>query len=432
MSMNFGLAREVYGIGAWSVDAKSLPAMIQILANSKNGQVLELPEKKYNSISILSGPKCDDDDNDLDDYVECDDDDFEPTSEDIQGIAIVNLNGVITVDGGASSYGMTQLSENMLDLAKNDNIKGFIIYANSGGGSTSAVEIMTDAITEIRKTKPVYGLVRKGGMACSACYGILSACEEISAESEMSNVGSCGTMVQFEGRAANTEDEDGEKYIRLYATKSTKKNQDIEEALNNNNYKLIVNNLLDPINERFLDSIAKFRPILKGTDYDNGHDAFAKDSVGKFIDGIASKQEVIKKVLVKTRKQETTTSIKKNTNINQNSNSKMTRTELNSAHPELVQSILTEGANAQQEIVNSWLAFYEADSKSVVEGIKSGKAILESQKNAFLVAIATKGKVNALGADNANDVVTEAATVVVENATDAEAALLEKAFKFKI
>ena len=119
---------------------------------------------------------------------------------------------------------------------------------------------------------------KKGGMACSACYAILSSCEEIYAESEMSMVGSCGTMVQFEGRAANTESEDGEKYVRLYATKSVKKNQDIEEALNNNNYTLIINNLLDPINERFLSQVENSRPILKGTDFSDGHEEIGRAS----------------------------------------------------------------------------------------------------------------------------------------------------------
>ena len=414
--MNFGLAREVYGVGAWSIDSKSLPAMLQILANSKNGQNLELPEVKYNSISVLKFKS--DSEDDVEDYIE---EDYEPTNEDIQGIAIINLNGAITVDGGMSSYGMTDVSEMMMSLSKNENIKGFIVYANSGGGSTMAVEIMTDAIAEIRKTKSVFGLVRKGGMACSACFAILSACEEIYAESEMSMVGSCGTMVQFEGRAANTENEEGEKYIRLYATKSVKKNQDIEEALNNNNYKLIIDNLLDPINERFLNLVETNRPILKGTDFNDGHDEFAKDSVGKFVDGISSKQEVIKKVLVKAKKNT-------NTNTNQNSNQKMNRQELNQAHPELVQSILTEGATAQQEVVNSWLPFYEADSKAVIEGIKSGKPVSESQKNTFLVALATKGKVDKLVLDNATEVVTEQTTTVV----DEKSAEAKAAFDFEI
>lgn len=418
--MNFGLAREVYGVGAWSIDSKSLPAMLQILANSKNGQNLELPEVKYNSISVLRFKS--DSEDDVEDYIE---EDYEPTNEDIQGIAIINLNGAITVDGGMSSYGMTDLASRMISLSKNENVKGFIVYANSGGGSTMAVEIMTDAIAEIRKTKSVFGLVRKGGMACSACFAILSACEEIYAESEMSMVGSCGTMVQFEGRAANTEDAEGEKYIRLYATKSVKKNQDIEEALNNNNYKLIIDNLLDPINERFLNLVENNRPILKGTDFNDGHDEFAKDSVGKFVDGISSKQEVIKKVLIKAKKNT-------NTNINQNSNSHMTRIELNQAHPELVESIIQEGVIAERERVASWEAYREADSKAVSEGIASGKEISKAQSHAFLVAMATKGKVDALVLDNATTVVTEQTTTVVAEKIGEESAEAKAAFDFEL
>jgi ClpP class serine protease len=303
-----------------------------------------------------------------------------------------------------SSYGMTDLSEMMLSLSKNDNIKGFIIYANSGGGSTSAVEIMTDAISEVKKTKPVYGLVKKGGMACSACFAILASCQEIYAENEMSIVGSCGTMVQFEGRAANTEDGEGEKYVRLYASKSTKKNEEVEEALNNNNYKVITDKLLNPINERFLNLIETNRPILKGTDFDDGHTEFAKDTVGKFIDGIASKSEVIKKVINKTRTI--------NTNTNQNSNSKMNRTELNQAHPELVQSIIQEGVIAERERVASWEAYREADSKAVSDGIASGLKITESQSHVFRVSLANKGKVDALKSDNAVEVVTPQSTTV--------------------
>ena len=268
--MNFGLAREVYGLNVWSVDSKTLPAMLQILNNSKNGQVLELPAKKYNSVSILNAKS--------DDLEDCED--YAPTNEDIQGIAIVNLDGAITVGGGQSSCGMIELSERMLDLAKNDNVKGFVVYANSGGGSSNAVEIMTDTILEIRKSKPVQGLIKKGGMAASAAYMILSACEGIYAESEMSTVGSCGTMVQFEGRKANSTEADGELNVRLYATKSTKKNLGVEEALNNNNYSIIIDEMLNPINERLLKLVETNRPILKGTDFDNGNDCFANDSIG--------------------------------------------------------------------------------------------------------------------------------------------------------
>ena len=417
--MNLALAREVYGVGTWSIDSKSLPAMLQILANSKAGQTLELPEVKYNSISVLKFKSdCEDD---VEEYVE--EEDIDPTDEEVKGIAMVNLNGVITVDGGMSSYGMTELSERFLSLSKNDNVKGFIIYANSGGGSTMAVEIMTDAIAEVRKTKPVYGLVRKGGMACSACYAILSSCEKIYAESEMSMVGSCGTMIQFEGRAANSEDSEGEKHIRLYATKSVKKNEEVEEALNNNNYKLIVDNLLDPVNERFLSKIQTSRPILEGTDFNDGHTENAKDSIGKFIDGISSRQEVIKSIITKTKKNT-------NLNINQNSNSKMNRQELNQEHPELVQSIVQEGVTAERERVKSWMAYSEADAKAVAEGITSGSVITESQSHAFLVAMANNGKVEKLKSDSAAPIATAITDTVEQPENDSKEA--ENAFNFNL
>ena len=43
----------------------------------------------------------------------------------------------------------------MLKLNQDKRIKGFLIYCDSGGGSSAAVEIMDNTISEIKKTKPV-------------------------------------------------------------------------------------------------------------------------------------------------------------------------------------------------------------------------------------------------------------------------------------
>ncbi len=411
--MNFELAREIYGLNVWSVDSKTLPAMLQILNNSKTGQVLELPAKKYNSISFINVKS-----DDLEDYEELED--YTPTNEDIQGIAIVNLDGAITVSGGQSSCGMTELSERMLDLAKNDNVKAFVLYTNSGGGSSGAVEIMTDTILNIRKTKPVEGLIKKGGMAASAAYMILSACEHIYAESEMSTVGSCGTMVQFEGRKANTTEPDGELNVRLYASKSTKKNFAVEEALNNNNYSVIIDEMLNPVNERLLKLVETNRPILKGTDFDNGHDCFAKDSIGKFIDGISTKAEVIKMVLSNTNK-----------NINPKSNT-MNKSEFKQNHSDVYSEIVKEGENKERERVASWMAYNEADSKAVSEGIASGLEISNSQSHAFLVKMVSAGKVTDLLSDNAPAITTAPTATVVGVEETSEEKEINAAFAFKL
>ena len=413
--MNFPLAKEIYG-QPWSVDAVSFMQLTSILKNFQNGVVLDAPEVKLNSIGIL----------DLNSDTRLVKYDWQLDNEDsFDGIGVVNLNGPITKNGGTSSNGTKQLSNTMLKLSQDSRIKGFVILTDSGGGATGAVQLMQDAINQVKQTKPVYALVEKGGMAGSAAYGIISSATGIYSEDGMNIVGSAGTMIQFSGAPNGTVNSDGEKQITLYATKSTAKNKGFEEAIENDNYKILVNELLDPINESFLSGILANRPQLQGSNFDNGHTVFSKDAVGTFIDGIASFEEVVSMILSDTVNNS-------NSNINSNS-TKMNKSEIKQNHPAVYSEIVSEGMEAQKEIVASWIPFYEADSKAVIEGIKSGEPIKESQKNAFLVAIASKGKVDDLKSDNAKAVVVAETKTVEEtdkeSADDKEA---EAAFNFKL
>lgn len=391
MSFDYKLAKEIYGV-PWSVDKVSFMSLSSILRNLQNGVALDVPEVKLNSISLL-----------------------EVTSEtrlikntwnlnnsdSFDGIGIINLNGPITKNGGASSYGTKDLSKSMLQMSKDARVKGFIIVTDSGGGSSAAVGLMQDAINEVKKTKPVYSVIEKGGMAGSACYGIISACTAIYSEDGMNIVGSAGTMIQFSGKPNGTVDQDGEKHIVLYATKSTEKNKDFEQAIEKDNYKLIVENLLDPVNENFLQSIISNRPALQGSNYDNGHTVYSKDAVGTFIDGIASFDEVVSMILSGTPK------IESNSNNNNSNSNKMTKEELKSQHPALYSEVIAEGVNNERDRVGSWMAYSEADPKAVSEGIASGKAITSTESNQFLVAIAQKGRLDAFSADNAQTISTK-------------------------
>ena len=393
--MNFPLAKEIYGT-PWSVDAVSFMHLTSILKNFQNGVVLDVPEVKLNSIGVM----------DLKSETRVVNYDWQLENKDsFDGIGVINLNGPITKNGGASSYGTKQLSSSMLKLSQDNRIKGFVILTDSGGGATGAVQLMQDAINQVKQTKPVYALIEKGGMAGSAAYGIVSASTGVYSEDGMNIVGSVGTMIQFSGTPNGTVDKDGEKHITLYATKSTAKNKGFEEAIENDNYEILVSELLDPINENFISGVLANRPQLQSTNFDNGHTVFSKDAVGTFIDGIASFEEVVSMILSGN-----------NSNININSNStKMNKSEIKQNHPSVYSEIVSEGMEAQKEIVASWLPFYEADSKAVIEGIKSGEAIKESQKNTFLVAIASKGRVADLSTDNAVAVVVAETETVVKN-----------------
>lgn len=415
--MNFSLAREVYGLNGWCVDSQSLPYLTSILRNIQNGVKLEMPDQKYNSIGFYD-VKSKETKIITDTWQLRNDDDFD-------GIGVINLNGVITKGGGSSSYGTKEISSQMLRMSNDNRIKGFILKVDSGGGSSNAVSLLSDTINEVKKEKPVYTLVEKGGMMASAAYGIGSAGSKIFSEDGMSIVGSVGTMIAFEGKKANTENKNGVKNIVLYATKSTEKNKAFNEALDNDNYSLLINDLLDPVNESFINLILQNRPQLKGTKFDDGHTEFSKDAIGTFIDGIASFNEVVDMVILDSK------TINNKININQNSNSKMNRTELNQAHPELVQSILSEGVNAERERVSSWLVYGKADAETVSAGIESGKEITPSQRENLMVKMNSANLLTNLQSDSTKPLVTEEGTVVLEKEAPKNEEL-ESAFNFNI
>lgn len=390
--MNTTLAREIYGGQPWCMDQFSYRAYNSLLSDLRNGVVLEVPEVKANSPFVLVENK--DKRVVKDSYQLRNDDDF-------YGVGLIQLDGPITKKGGMSTYGMVQLTTIMNRMAKDDRINSFIIYTDSGGGSSAAVDILSDTILEINESKPVYGLIEKGGMAASAAYGILTSCRSIHAISKLSIVGSVGTMVQFDGRVANSEDPEGNKHIRLYASKSLRKNEDFEEALNNDNYEVIINELLDPINEDFIKKTLKNRPQLKGSGFDDGHHLFAKDAVGTFIDGFKTFDQMVQ---IGFKKAKTTSG--SNSNINQNSKT-MTAEELKQKHPETYNSIFNTGASTEKDRVGAWLAHHSTNQETVLAGINSGKPISQTESQQLLVEAASKQGLKNLENDSAEAVNTQ-------------------------
>jgi len=410
--MNFQLAKEIYGLTPFCVDSFTLPAMLSVLSDVKNGIKFDtLKDIKNDSFDIVF--------NSEDRLIRRT---YELENQDeFNGVGLVKINGPILMGGGASTLGMLDVSKNVLSMAKDNRVKGFIFDMDSGGGSTAAVEIMVDTIKEVKAMgKPVYVLISKGGTLASAAYGIASAADGIYYQSDMSMVGSLGTMLQTEGRAANSE-KDGVKYIRLYATKSVLKNKPIEEALNNDNYTLLVNELLDPVNERFISTLQANRPKLT-SDKLNGDAIFAKDDTGIYLDGKSTMEDLFQKII-------TNTNIT-NTNINFNSNITMTTQELKQAHPELFSEVLGMGVNQESERVQSWLAHNETDSKAVMEGIESGLEISSSQREKLLVKSSKIKTVEQMQDESIKDFQTGESTL--DAGLSDEQKELNSAFNFKL
>lgn len=412
--MNFTLAREIYGV-PWCVDAVSFMQLNSILKNIQNGMVLENSTQKLNSISFL----------DFNSKVVSSESEYKDKKDvGFNGIGIINLNGVITKNGGASSNGTKFLSSALLQMKQDEKIKACMILTDSGGGSSAAVQLFVDSIIETKKVKPVYALIEKGGMAGSAAYGIISACTEIYSEDEMNIVGSVGTMIQFSGKAHGNVDKDGEKTVVLYASKSTEKNKAFNEAIDNDNYSLLIDELLDPVNENFVNMVLANRPLLKGTDYDDGHTVFSKDAVGTFIDGIASFDEVVAKI-------QSNLILQNKSKININSNLRtMTKESLQSEFPDVYLEIINIGIASEQDRVQSWLAYEKADPKAVAVGVASGLQITNAQAHGFQATLARFGLLNDLQEDSIDAIITAETTTVNNGGLTEKEAAIKAAFNY--
>lgn len=430
--INFALAREIYGMTPWFVDQQTLPALMGVFNSFQNGVSLEIPDVKYNTPSILS----------VDNETRVISRPFGDAwsrgqlenTDDFTGVGLINIDGAITVGGGASSHGMRDISSMMFEMAKDERIKSFIVHSDSGGGSSGAVEIMTDTINQIKQSKPVYGLIKKGGVAASAMYGILSATNAIYAESPMSIVGSVGTMIQFEGKKANSEDRDGFKFIRLYATKSKSKNKGFEDALNKDDYTVIMDEMLNPINERFISMVLANRPSLAGSDFDDGHTVFAKDAIGTFIDGIMSFDELVNVAVsgdplinangsfssaAQTNNKQKAQVPNNNSNLK---NQKMDLNQLKSEHPSVYNEVFAlgsvSGVKNEKDRVGSWMAHSKTDIDAVKNGIESGEPISATKREEFLVKNASLSHLENLKSDSAKALKTTSTKTEIEPTED--------------
>lgn len=395
MSYNYKLAREIYG-SPWMVDALSFVTLRKTLEDIRANVKLD-SEEKLNSVFLY----------DLKSKTKIVKSQYDARQEQGEGndlVYVVNLDGPITKNGGTSTYGTRHIAQQILNFDKNPDVIGGIMITDSGGGSTNAVDHMRDAMT--RRTKPLVQLIEKGGMSASASAYIGSYTDFIFSESEDNIVGSHGTMITIEGAASGNTDTNGNQTWRIYATKSVKKNIEFEEVLNNQNIQPIIDNVLDPVNEKFLSEMKKNRPNILDSQLD-GSIYRAGSVVGTLVDAIGTFDDAVNKVIELSNSKKNNYN-NSNNNLNQNA---MTAEELKSQHPATYNSIFNAGVTSGQEgeldRVGAWMAHASTDIEAVKTGISSGKVISQTQREEFLVKAASKGKLDAIAGENAKDLTTQ-------------------------
>lgn len=207
-----------------------------------------------------------------------------------KAINVISLKGIMTKEDGGCHYGTQSLADQLRKEDREDFVIGHVLVINSGGGSANSVPVLAEAIKAC--TKPVVAFV-DGLMASAAMYAG-SYCQHIVADSEDDRIGCIGTMIEIMDYPQKANLANGLITLRVYATESTEKNLEYEEALKGN-VKPIIENILDPLNEKFLANMRINRPAVKDEQL-KGRTYFAKDTVGTLIDEIGHIERAFEKV----------------------------------------------------------------------------------------------------------------------------------------
>jgi ATP-dependent protease ClpP protease subunit len=199
-------------------------------------------------------------------------------------VAKSDKSAVHFLQGGIYDYTSRDLEASM--LLADGVVDRHVLYINSGGGEVEAMWRIINAISMMQK--PVDAYVTGG--AYSAAQIIALHCRKVYAENNRTGLGSIGVMSIFEGYKKDFE---GDGYVvrRLYATKSTKKNEVYESAIAGQTDLAIAN--LDKSMQEVESSIIAKRPTLADSEYFAGRDCQASECENILFDGYADLMSVV-------------------------------------------------------------------------------------------------------------------------------------------
>jgi protease-4 len=210
-------------------------------------------------------------------------------------VHILPLNSLLTKhDQPCGPLGTRSLASMLLAADNNESIIGHILLIESGGGQASAVPELTDAIQKCKK--PILAWV--DGMAASAAYYIASYCPEIMASRTSDIIGCIGTMIVWEGRKNKSpENSLGDVSVTIYADDASDKNIEYEKAINEFDFTLAKERILNPMNKKFQSDVTANRQAVLH-EHLTGRTFQASEVMGSLIDSIGDFQSAVDRLLI--------------------------------------------------------------------------------------------------------------------------------------
>lgn len=196
-----------------------------------------------------------------------DDEDYEDipdSSSSTQYITVLSMKTpLFKYDQMCGPIGYRSMAKMMKQWENNDNIIGVVLDIDSPGGQANGLAEFAKFINSYSKPVVTYS----DGHVCSAAYYIAMASDYIIVNQDADFIGSIGTMHKIVNLDGVIEQQGG-KVFTLYSDRSTRKNEEVRALLENNDSSLVINNILNPYADQFINDCKTFRPNLDASVFD--------------------------------------------------------------------------------------------------------------------------------------------------------------------
>lgn len=169
-----------------------------------------------------------------------------------KNVAVLTLDGVMSVSGGLCTNGIGVLCNEMAQAANNSSIEGIVVDTHCGGGEVLAAQRFGMSIKSARKQKPV---MLAGDFVGSGAFWAAAMCDEVMAYGNLSEFGSIGVVKQY-----NKEEIEyiKEAFEFIYAEGSEDKHSDFKNILSGNLD--AVKDSMKPTRDEFVRIVKSGRP----------------------------------------------------------------------------------------------------------------------------------------------------------------------------
>lgn len=237
--------------------------------------------------------------------------DIPETSTTSQYISVLSIkHPLFKYDQMCGPIGTRTMMRVLKEWESNDSIIGVVLDIDCPGGQVAGLAEFAEFLHNY--SKPIVSYT--DGTQASAGEYVASACSYKVANKYAEFLGSIGTMLKYvdlDGILKNQ----GAIIEDIYATGSTRKNEEARKKQNENSNELIVQNILNPARDQFVSDMKKFRPNIDESLFE-GQIVRPEEALSLgLIDEIGSIQTAFDKVIELSKASKQNNS-KSNTNMN--------------------------------------------------------------------------------------------------------------------